>query len=80
MLYEKSLMEKWDDYSVLKTAEEKGMEKGIKKGKEQFVKNLLSSTGFGVAKIAALADVTEDFVKKVKMSLDKGENGGEEIG
>lgn len=75
MLYEKSLMEKWDAYSVLKTAEEKGMEKGmekgIKKGKEQFVKNLLASTGFGVAKIAALADVTEDFVKKIRMSLDK---------
>lgn len=47
----------------------KGMEKGIKKAKQTFVKNLLLNTNFTIAKIAALSDVTEAFVKKVKKSL-----------
>jgi predicted transposase/invertase (TIGR01784 family) len=45
---------------------EEGMEKGLEKSKEQFVKNLLSNTDFSIAKIALLANVTEAFVKKVK--------------
>jgi len=32
MLYEKNLLDKWTEYSVLKTAEERGIEKGIEKG------------------------------------------------
>lgn len=79
MVYEKSLLDKWTEYAVLKTAEERGLEKGMQKGmqkgveksKEQFVKNLLTNTEFGIAKIAALADVSEAFVKKIKKGIKK---------
>ena len=48
---------------------EEGIEKGIEKGKEQVVRNLLSDTDFTIAKVAALANVTEAFVKKVRTAL-----------
>lgn len=42
LVYEKSLLDKWSEYAVLKTAEERGLAKGMQKGaaksKEQFVK------------------------------------------
>jgi len=41
MLYEKPFLDKWTEYSVLKTAEEKGMEKM----QEQIVKNLIIELG-----------------------------------
>ncbi|MBO9595723.1 MAG: PD-(D/E)XK nuclease family transposase [Niabella sp.] len=73
MLYQKAVLDKWTEYSVLKTAEEKGLEMGLEKGAEQksyeVVYNLLSATDFDIAKIAALAGVTEPFVKKIKASL-----------
>lgn len=47
----------------------RGEIKGIEKGKEVIVKNLLLNTDFTIAKIAALSDVTEAFVKKVKKTL-----------
>jgi predicted transposase/invertase (TIGR01784 family) len=47
----------------------KGIEKGIEKGKNAFVKNLLLNTDFTIAKIAELSDSTEAFVKKVKKTL-----------
>jgi hypothetical protein len=46
-----------------------GEREGMEKGKEIVVKNLLLNTDFTVAKIAALSDVTEAFVKKVKKTL-----------
>jgi predicted transposase/invertase (TIGR01784 family) len=49
--------------------EQVGIVKGIEKGKKAFVKNLLLNTDFTIAKIAALSDVTEAFVKKVKKTL-----------
>jgi len=75
MLYQKSLMDKWDAYSVLKTAEEKGMEKGIEKGiekgKAQFVTNLITKFSFTDEQAASAADVSVDFVKKVRTVLEK---------
>ena len=47
----------------------RGEIKGIEKGKEAIVKILLLNTDFTIAKIAALSDVTEAFVKKVKKTL-----------
>ena len=51
----------------------KGIEKGIEKGREEeklsFIKNLLLNTDFSISKIAALANATETFVRKVKKSL-----------
>ena len=73
MQYEKSLMAKWDEYAIIKTAEEKGLEKGIEKGAEtkgiKVVKNLLSAGTFTETQIANLADVSVNFVKKVKKTL-----------
>lgn len=85
MKYERSLMEKWDEYARLTTAEEKGMEKGIEKGIEigidkgiekgeqkksiEVVKNLLETTEFSFAKIAGIAGVTENFVREVKKNM-----------
>lgn len=43
--------------------------KAVQKTKLSIIKNLLLNTDFTVAKIAALTDVTEDFVRKVKKSL-----------
>ena len=49
---------------------EKGIEQGIEKGREEekalFVENLLLNTDFDLAKIAALAGVTEGFVQTLK--------------
>jgi len=46
-----------------------GEKEGMEKGKETVVRNLLLDTKFTIAKIAALSDVSEAFVKKVKKSL-----------
>ena len=54
---------------LYRLGEKEGMEKGIEKGKEIFVKNLLLNTKFSIAKIATLSNVTEAFVKKVKKTL-----------
>ena len=54
---------------LYRRGEKKGIEKGMEKGKETVVKNLLLKTDFTIAKIAALSDVTEAFVKKVKKTL-----------
>lgn len=45
------------------------IEKGIEKGKEQVVKNLLASGKFSIAEIAGFAGVTEAFVKKIQTTL-----------
>lgn len=59
----------------LEEARMEGKRQGRKEVVEQknrtFVTNLLSSTSFSVARIAALAGVSEAFVKKVKASLKK---------
>jgi len=47
----------------------RGEIKGIEKGKETFVKNLLLNTDFTIPKITALTNVTEAFVKKIKKTL-----------
>jgi predicted transposase/invertase (TIGR01784 family) len=54
---------------LYRRGEIKGMEKGLEKGKETFVKYLLLNTDFTIPKIAALTDATEAFVKKIKKTL-----------
>jgi flagellar biosynthesis/type III secretory pathway protein FliH len=52
---------------------EKGLERGLEKGRENtsrlFVENLLKDGNFSVKKIASLANVTENFVSKIKKEL-----------
>jgi phage portal protein BeeE len=67
MVYEKSVLDKWTEYSVLKSAEEKGIEKK----NFEVVENLLSANRFTVAEIANFAGVTESFVKKVQSKYYK---------
>lgn len=45
------------------------IEKGIEKGKEQVVKNLLAVGKFSVAEIAGFVAVSEAFVRKVRSTL-----------
>ncbi|MCE7040758.1 Rpn family recombination-promoting nuclease/putative transposase [Dyadobacter sp. CY312] len=50
---------------------EKGLEKGIAQGKSEFVSNLLKNTDFDHTKIAALANVSQEFVRNVQLNLNK---------
>jgi hypothetical protein len=54
---------------LYRRGELKGMEKGRQEEKEMLVKNLLLNTDFTVSKIAALTNVAESFVKKVRKAL-----------
>ncbi len=49
----------------------KGVEEGIEKGKELFVKNLITKFGFIDEQAANAAEVPIAFVKKVRASLRK---------
>lgn len=75
MLYEKDLLDKWTEYSVLKTAEERGMEKGVEKGREemqeQVVKNLIIELGLADQQVARITQTPVSFVKKIRASLKK---------
>ncbi|MCD2424153.1 Rpn family recombination-promoting nuclease/putative transposase [Niabella pedocola] len=67
MLYQKDVLNKWTEYSVLKTAEENG----IAEGKAAVVANLIDKFGFTDTQAMHAADVSLDFVKKVRASLKK---------
>ncbi len=56
---------------AMKDGIEKGMQKGIEKGKEQFVKNLISKFGFTDEQAASAAEVSTNFVKRIRASLKK---------
>ncbi|MBO9619765.1 MAG: PD-(D/E)XK nuclease family transposase [Niabella sp.] len=73
MLYQKDVLDKWTEYSVLKTAEERGVEQGIEKGAEQksleVVKKMLAAGKFTIPEIANFAGVTVPIVKRIAQSL-----------
>jgi hypothetical protein len=46
------------------------IEKNKAESKTEFVKNLLSANRFTIAEIATFASVSEDFVEKVKKTLN----------
>ena len=71
MKYEKSLMAKWDEYAILKTAREEGIEKGVEKKGHEVVKNLILKMGLTDAQAADIAEVSPSFVKKVRRGLKK---------
>ncbi|MBX3257355.1 MAG: hypothetical protein KF862_24735 [Chitinophagaceae bacterium] len=50
---------------------EEGWKESIKIGKKQFGKNMLSNTDFIIAKKAALANITDDYIEKVRTSGKK---------
>jgi hypothetical protein len=49
--------------------ERDGMEKGMEKGKQDFVRNLLLNTDFSIVRIASLANVSQFYVRKIKKTL-----------
>lgn len=69
MRYEKDLMNYWDQYSIVKAAEDRGMEKGMQEKAIEFVQNLLNTNKLSIGEIANLANVSEGFVRKVKKDL-----------
>lgn len=75
MLYQKDLLDRWTEYAVLKTAEEKGMAegeaKGKTKGKAEVVSNLISKFGFTDEQAMNAAGGSHDFVKKIRASVEK---------
>lgn len=71
MLYEKDLLNKWTEYAVLKSAEEKGMERGLEKAKTEYIRNLITKLNFTDAQIADVTEVSIDFVKKIRSALKK---------
>jgi predicted transposase/invertase (TIGR01784 family) len=71
MLYEKNLLDKWDAYSVLKTAKDKGIEEGKAEGKAEVVRNLINKFGFNDEQAASAAEVPVGYVKEIRASLKK---------
>ncbi|MFB2119418.1 Rpn family recombination-promoting nuclease/putative transposase [Parapedobacter sp. 2B3] len=78
-MYDTSLKRKWDTAGALEYArregEEKGIEKGFEKGAKQksynVVANLIQQLGFDDAAAAGVAEVSVDFVRKVRADLAK---------
>ncbi|ANI88884.1 hypothetical protein A9P82_06000 [Arachidicoccus ginsenosidimutans] len=80
-MYDTSLKRKWDNEAVMEYARREskaegkaegiaeGMEKGMEKGKAEVVRNLIIKLGFTDAQAADVAEVSLDFVKKVRASL-----------
>jgi hypothetical protein len=59
-----------DERDILyRIGEVKGMKKGEEKANEKFVKKLLRTTDFSMARIASLVEVSEYFVRKVSRTI-----------
>ncbi len=56
---------------VLERARKEGLEKGILKGKAEVVSNLVLKMGMTDTQAADIAEVSVDFVKKVRRKLKK---------
>ena len=63
--YDNSMMVMWDNYAVYKHAEEKGIEKGMEKGRKEIALNLLTyNTPIDV--IAKSTGLSIEEIKKLK--------------
>ena len=62
--YEDSKKVFWDDYSVLKTAREKGVLEGVQKEKQETI-HRMKAKGFSVEDISEIAGLTIDEVKEL---------------
>lgn len=71
MQYEKSLMAKWDEYAILKTATDEAFEKGRLEASERTVTNLIEKMGLSDQQAADIAGVTVAFVKNIRRELKK---------
>lgn len=71
MEYDLNLKKEWDTYSALTTAEAKGKEVGKLETQEHLIKNLILEFNFSDEQAAKAAEVSVDFVKKVREFLKK---------
>ncbi len=71
MKYEKDLMASWDEYAIKQTLLKEGREEGRIEGKTEEIKNLITKMGLTDAQAADVAEVSLDFVKKVRRKLKK---------
>ncbi|ANI88886.1 hypothetical protein A9P82_06010 [Arachidicoccus ginsenosidimutans] len=73
IMYDTSLKRKWDNEAVMEYARREskaeGIAEGMEKGKAEVVRNLIIKLGFTDAQAADVAEVSLDFVKKVRASL-----------
>ncbi|SDC10332.1 Rpn family recombination-promoting nuclease/putative transposase [Niabella drilacis] len=65
MLYQKDVLDRWTEYSVLKTAEDRGIEKA----KREYIRNLIMKLGLTDEQIADVTEVSVGFVEKIRASL-----------
>lgn len=71
MAYEASLKAKWDTQNAFNSVRREAKEEGKEEAGYQFVKNLIEGFGFSDEQAAKAADVSLDFVQKVRLSLKK---------
>lgn len=62
---------KWDEYAILETAVEEAREEGIEIGIEKVVQHLILTFGYSDEQVATMANVTVDFVKAVRLRLNR---------
>ncbi|MCH5586146.1 Rpn family recombination-promoting nuclease/putative transposase [Shimazuella sp. AN120528] len=68
MLYEMRMKALMDERSALATAEKRGEEKGIEKGKIEAIQNMLKF-GVSISVLAKANNLTEEEVLKIKESM-----------
>lgn len=68
-MYDTNLKRKWDNKAVLDYVKEEGRAEERAKADFQFVKNLIGGTDFSDEKIAGLASVSVEFVRRIKAEL-----------
>jgi len=59
----------WQKQDLLEEGMNRGRQAGLLEGRGEFVRYLLSSTKYSAEKIASLAEVSVDFVEKIKAEL-----------
>ena len=73
MAYEASLKAKWDTQNAFDAVRREALIKGAQQKSYEFVKNLISDFGFSDEQAAKAAEVSIDFVKKVRADFNKKE-------
>ena len=86
-MYDVSLKRRWDEYNVRETARQRGLEEGreegreigreigreegLEKGKAEIARNLITDFGFSDEQVAKAANVSADFVRKIRNEIEE---------
>lgn len=71
MAYEASLKTKWDTQNAFESVRKEAQKEATEKKSYEFVQNLILDFGFSDEQASKAADVSIDFVRKVRANLDK---------